>query len=55
MLIPDFCQESLFQLIPYTIQAIRMPARDELILSDEQKMYVDYRCNLNLRRNEELA
>jgi hypothetical protein len=53
ILIPDFCQESLFQLIPYTIQAIRMPAKDSLILSDEQKMYVDYRFGNNQRRNEE--
>jgi hypothetical protein len=54
VLIPDFCQESLYQLIPYTIQAIRMPAKDALILSDEQKMYVDYRCGMNQRRNDEL-
>ena len=31
-----------------------MPAKDDLILSDEQKMYVDYRCGLNQRKNEEL-
>lgn len=54
VLIPDFCQESLYQLIPYTIQAIRMPAKDALILSDEQKMYVDYRCGMNQRKNDEL-
>jgi hypothetical protein len=49
ILIPDFCQESLFQLIPYTIQVIRMPARDDLMLTDEQKMYVTCRFDINLR------
>ena len=49
ILIPDFCQESLFQLIPYTIQVIRMPARDDLMLTDEQKMYVTQRFDISLR------
>lgn len=53
ILIPDFCQDSLFQLIPYTVRAIRMPARDDLILSDEQKMYVELRHQNNQRLNQE--
>jgi len=54
VLIPDFCQESLFQLIPYTIQAIRMPAREDLMLTDEQKMYVMSRFDFNYRVNMEV-
>ena len=53
VLIPDFCQDSIFQLIPYSIQAIRMPARDNLILSEEQKMYIEYRFNNNHKLNHE--
>lgn len=35
ILIPDFCQDAIIQLIPYTVQAIRMPMREDLLLTDE--------------------
>jgi hypothetical protein len=40
LLIPDFCQEAIVPLVPYTIQAIRMPLREDLLLSQEQQLYV---------------
>lgn len=49
MLIPDFCQESIHQLIPYTVQAIRMPGRDDLLLTDEEKTYIMSRFSTSHR------
>ena len=53
ILIPDFCQDSIYQLVPFTVQAIRMPMKDELILSEEQKMYVQYRFDKDSQKNNE--
>ena len=35
IILPDFAQDAIIQLIPYTLQAIRMPMRDDLLLTDE--------------------
>jgi len=41
-------------LIPYTVQTIRMPAREDLMLSDEQKTYIEYRFNSGNRFSGEM-
>ena len=41
IVLPDFAQDAIIQLIPYTLQAIRMPMRDDLLLTDEQKLFVE--------------
>ena len=35
------------------MQVIRMPAKDDLILTDEQKMYIEYRYQNNQKLNDE--
>lgn len=55
VLIPDFCQDAIYQLIPYSVQAIRMPARDDLMLSEEQKMYVLSRFHNESKVEDELG
>lgn len=39
-LIPDFAQETFVLLVPTQLQVVKMPMRDDLMLSDEQKNYI---------------
>lgn len=39
-IVPDFSQDSFVQLFPTTLQIVRMPVRDDLILSQEQRSFI---------------
>jgi len=41
------------QVIPYLVQAIRMPQRNDLILSEEQKMYIEACFTSNQKLNHD--
>lgn len=40
LLVPDFFVPTYHMLVPTTIQIVRQPMRDDLILSEEQKDYI---------------
>ena len=39
-LVPDFCQDTFVMLVPYQQQVVKMPLREDLVLSQEQKHYI---------------
>jgi len=41
ILIPDFFVQTFMMLIPFQVQVVRQPLRDDLLLSKEQQNYVN--------------
>ena len=52
-LVPDFCQDAFLMLVPYQQQVVKMPLRDDLVLSQEQKHYVEAMFNEETKRQGE--
>jgi hypothetical protein len=40
ILVPDFCEATFLMMAPFSVQAVRQPLRDDLLLTDEQKDYI---------------